>query len=86
MIRKAVFKLISNLLYMAEEADFSLDGMDTKYTSENLLHHQEEVLAVVEAINERRWCSYCFTYEKEYIKSYFVQINEEELNHNEEMD
>lgn len=40
-IRKAVEKLISNLLYMAEEADFSLDGNDTRYTADNLLHHQE---------------------------------------------
>ena len=65
---------------MAEEADFSLDGLDTKYTSVNLLHHQEEVLAIVEAINERRWCSYCVAYEKEFIKSYFVQVYEEDIN------
>ena len=79
-IRKAVEKLISNLLYMSDEADFSLDGNDTKYTAENLLHHQEEVLAIVEAMNERRWCSYCFPYEKDYVKSYFVRITEEQLD------
>lgn len=79
-IRKAVEKLISNLLYMAEEADFSLDGNDTRYTAQNLLHHQEEVLAILEAINERRWFTYCFPYEKDFIKSYFVRITEEGLD------
>jgi len=49
--------------------------------------HQEECLAILEKINERKsYCSFCSHYEKEHIKAYITKICEEELDPMHEME
>ena len=80
-IEEVVRRLISRLLYVGEELeDPELLGDPHKHKNENLLQHQEQIIAILEAIRPGICALMCSSFTKEMLKSYFVELSMREYD------
>ena len=90
-IDQAVHNRISKMLYMGQMDNVDEEDPESyvdkaKHRNDNLLKHQEEIIAIKEAIKPGFCGIFCQPFDREIIRNYFERLSLEDIDEHEEQE
>ena len=90
-IDQAVHNRISKMLYIGQNDNIDEEDPESyidkaKHRNDNLLKHQEEIIAIKEAIKPGLFAIFCQSFDRDLIRNYFERLSLEDIDENVEQE